>query len=75
MSPKDAGIEILKRVAAHTEKRLLDEKGRPNFGLKFYLLNKNGDHAGVSMWGPSTFAVTDERGTRLEDCAALYEKK
>jgi len=75
MSPEDAGVEVLKRVAAHTEKRLLDEQGRPNFGLKFYLLSKDGSHAGVSMWGPSKFAVTDEKGTRLEDCAVLYEGK
>lgn len=75
-SPKDAGMEILRRVASHTrEKHLLDEEGRPNFGLKFYLLNKKGEHAGVSMWGPAEFAVTDKKGTRLEKCTALYEKK
>lgn len=74
MSPKDAGIEILKRVKAHTENRLLDEKGRPKFGLKFYLLSKDGSHTGVSMWGPAKFAVTDNSGTRLEDCAVLFEK-
>jgi len=75
MSPRDAGIEILKRVKAHTENRLLDEKGRPEFGLKFYLLSKDGSHTGVSMWGPAKFAVTDENGTRLEDCATLFEKE
>ncbi len=74
MSPQDAGMEVLRRVAAHTEKRLLDEQDRPDFGLKFYVLSKSGEHAGVSMWGPSQFAVTDKNGTRLENCAALYEK-
>lgn len=74
-SPKEAGMEILRRVASHThEKRLLDEKGRPNFGLKFYLLNKKGEHAGVSMWGPAEFAITDKKGTRLEKCTSLYQK-
>jgi N4-(beta-N-acetylglucosaminyl)-L-asparaginase len=74
-SPKEAGLEVLRRVASHThEKRLLDDKGRPKFGLKFYLLNKQGDHAGVSMWGPAEFAVTDKKGTRLEACASLYKK-
>ncbi|MCH8829155.1 MAG: N(4)-(beta-N-acetylglucosaminyl)-L-asparaginase, partial [Planctomycetes bacterium] len=74
-SPKDAGLEILRRVASHTKsKHLLDDKGRPNFGLKFYLLNKKGEHAGVSMWGPADFAVTDKKGTRLEKCVSLYRK-
>lgn len=75
MSPQEAGLEVLRRVARHTtEKHLLGEDGRPNFGLKFYLLNKRGEHAGVSMWGPAQFAVCDEQGPRLEECAFLYEK-
>ena len=75
MSPVDAGLEILRRVGAHTrEKRLLQEDGKPNFSLKFYLMARDGRHAGVTMWGPSQFAVTDEKGTRLEDCTALYTK-
>ncbi len=73
-SPVDAGMEILRRVAQHTsEQHLLDEDGRPNFGLKFYLLAKDGSHAGVSMWGPAEFAVTDKQGTRLEKCQSLYQ--
>ena len=75
LSPKDAGMEVLRRVAQHTtEQRLLDEHGRPNFGLKFYLLEKDGRHAGVSMWGPAQFAVTDKQETRLEKCAFLYKR-
>ena len=75
MSPREAGLEVMRRVARHTtEKHLLGEDGRPNFGLKFYLLNKRGEHAGVSMWGPAQFAVCDEQGPRLEECAFLYEK-
>lgn len=76
MSAAEAGMEILRRVAKHTtEKHLLDKEGRPNFGLKFYLLKKDGTHAGVSMWGPSRFAVTDQRGTRLEQAEFLYERE
>ncbi len=75
MSPKDAGIEILRRVVAHTtEKHLLRDDGSPNFGLKFYLLSKDGGYAGVSMWGPAKYSVTDDHGTRHEDCAVLYER-
>ncbi len=74
MSPKDAGLEVLRRVAATTEPRLKDGEGRPNYDLKLYLLSKDGRHAGVSMWGPAKFAVCDENGPRLEECAALFER-
>jgi N4-(beta-N-acetylglucosaminyl)-L-asparaginase len=74
MSPKDAGLELLRRVARHTtQSHLRKDDGKPNFGLKLYVLSKDGRHAGVSMWGPAQYAVTDDQGTRLEDCAVLYE--
>lgn len=75
MPPGKAGLKVLRRVAGHSEPRLRDAKGRPNFNLKFYLLAKDGTHAGVSMWGPADFAVTDNRRTRLEQCASLYKRK
>jgi N4-(beta-N-acetylglucosaminyl)-L-asparaginase len=74
MSPKDAGLEVLRRIVATTEPRLKDEQGRPNYDLKLYLLAKDSRHAGVSMWGPAKFAVCDEKGPRLEECVALYER-
>ncbi len=75
-SPEAAGLEILRRVATHTtEPHLRDAQGRPNFGLKLYLLNKQGQYAGVSLYGPSKFAITDEAGSRLEECAFLYAQQ
>lgn len=74
MSPTEAGLEVLRRIAAATEQRLRDANGRPDFNLKLYLLARDGRHAGVSLWGPSRFAVCDENGPRLEDCAALFER-
>ena len=38
MSPREAGLEVLRRVAKQTEPRLRDSAGRPDFNLKFYLL-------------------------------------
>ncbi len=47
-SPKDAGMEALKRIRSNTvEKRLLNSRGLPNFGINFYMLNAKGEHAGV----------------------------
>jgi N4-(beta-N-acetylglucosaminyl)-L-asparaginase len=63
--PKDAGLEALRRVKANTvEKRLLNGKGQPNFGLSFYVVNAKGEYAGVSMYASerSTFAVCTENG-------------
>ena len=55
--PKDAGLEALRRVQKNTiEKRLLNSRGLPNFGLNFYILNAKGEYAGVSMYA-ATYAV------------------
>lgn len=74
MPPKEAGLEILRRVAQHTVPRLRDAEGRPTFDLQFYLIAKDGAHAGVAMWGPKMFAITDAAGTRHEESASLYTK-
>jgi len=70
-SPKDAGMEALRRVQKNTvEKRLVNGRGLPNFGLSFYILNKKGEWAGVSMY-PSRFAVCTENGPETRDSEAL----
>ena len=63
--PKDAAMTALSRVKDNTvEKRLLNSRGLPNFGLSFYVVNKAGDHVGVSMYSSarSTYAVCTENG-------------
>ena len=73
--PKDAAITALRRVAKNTiEKRLLNTKGQPNFGLNFYVLNAKGEYAGVSMY-PSKYAVCTEGGPQTLDTEALFEGK
>lgn len=74
MHPREACLEMLRRVASHTkEKRLLREDGRPNFQLVFYAVNKDGQYGAASMWKGRKYAVHDQRGNRLEDCAYLFE--
>jgi N4-(beta-N-acetylglucosaminyl)-L-asparaginase len=71
--PKDAALTALKRVAKNTiEKRLLNSKGRPNFGLNFYCLNAKGEYAGVAMY-ESTYAVCTENGAQTLKTEALYD--
>ena len=71
--PKDACLEVMRRVAAKTvDPRLLDERGRPSFGLNFYALNKNGEYGGANF-RPSRFVVNDGGESRHEDSAYLWD--
>jgi N4-(beta-N-acetylglucosaminyl)-L-asparaginase len=64
MRPKDAGMEALRRIQANTvETRLLNARGLPNFNVSFYILNAQGEQAGVSLYA-SQYALCDEAGPR-----------
>lgn len=66
-TPKDAGMTALKRIKANTiEKRLLNDRGEPNFNINFYVVNKFGEHAGVSMYGGPhlTYAFCNRNGAQ-----------
>jgi len=71
MSPTDAALATLKRVVALTPPSLLDERGRPTYQLQFYAVNKKGQYGAAAMTA-SPFAVCDEKGARIEQCATLY---
>ena len=69
-SPKDAGMEAIRRIRAQTiEKRLLNERGEPNFGITFYCVNVKGEYAGVTLRqnaaGTANYAVCTENGPQL----------
>ena len=72
--PKDAGMAALKRIKSQTATRLLNKRGEPSFNINFYIINKRGEHAGVTMYNPKgnlTFAVCDDKGPRLEKLETL----
>jgi N4-(beta-N-acetylglucosaminyl)-L-asparaginase len=71
MSPTDAALATLKRVVALTPPALLDERGRPTYQIQFYAVNKKGQYGAAAMTA-SPFAVCDEKGARIEQCATLY---
>jgi N4-(beta-N-acetylglucosaminyl)-L-asparaginase len=73
MSPEQALLKTMERVIAMTEKRLLDDKGRPYFQLQFYAVNKKGEYSGATCYEGSSFGVADAGGVRLEKCAYLYK--
>ena len=66
--PKDAGMAALRRIKSNTiEKRLLNSRGEPNFNINFYVLNKKGEHAGVTMYGGQDVTVLVLRRERRQD--------
>jgi N4-(beta-N-acetylglucosaminyl)-L-asparaginase len=77
-SPKDAGMEALRRIKGNQiEKRLLNARGEPNFNINFYIVNAKGEYAGIALYNPGKlqFAVCDEKGPRLENCDPLLPGK
>ncbi|MBA3638273.1 MAG: N(4)-(beta-N-acetylglucosaminyl)-L-asparaginase [Acidobacteria bacterium] len=74
LSPKEAGMEALKRIRANTvEARLLNSKGNPNFNIRFFALNKRGEYAGVAMYhaGETKYAVCTENGAQAIELEPL----
>lgn len=75
MHPKDAGMEGLKRIKANTvEQRLRKKNGDPNFNINFYVLNAQGEYAGVSMYDEKDnvqYAVCTEEGAKTLPCEPL----
>ena len=71
-------MEALKRIQANTvEKRLLNARGQPNFGINFYILNAKGRarrrHAVRSRQPRQIRRLRRERRAALETCDALLE--
>ncbi|MGH7574909.1 MAG: N(4)-(beta-N-acetylglucosaminyl)-L-asparaginase [Longimicrobiales bacterium] len=73
MTPKDAGLDACRRIQEHTEPRLLNERGQPTFRINFYVVNKAGEHAGVSMYSGARYAFCDENGPQVIDCEPLFD--
>ena len=75
--PKDAGMEALQRIKDNTiEPRLLNERGNPNFNVNFYVLDRMGRYAGVSIYAAgddSRYAVCTENGAEHAMLEPLLE--
>lgn len=73
-SPEDALLEVMRRVIAMTEKRLLDDRGRPYFDLSYYAVTRDGRYAGSAAYEGAQFAVADASGPRLENAVYLFKR-
>jgi N4-(beta-N-acetylglucosaminyl)-L-asparaginase len=74
MTPEAALMKVMERVIAMTETRLLDDRGRPYFDLTYYAVSKDGRYAGACAYEGTPFAVCDEKGARIEQCAYLFKR-
>ncbi|MCI0629821.1 MAG: isoaspartyl peptidase/L-asparaginase, partial [Phycisphaerales bacterium] len=79
VEPTEACLRVLQWIADHTKQSfLLDEEGRPNFGVTFYALRKDGAYGSATMRvqkdrpNSERFAVHDGMQARLENCTALF---
>mgnify|MGYP000058946927 CR=1 FL=1 len=77
LSPEEAGLRVLKMIAekARLWPNRTDEQGRPRFDLNFYIINKKGEYAGVTMWQGRKFAVHDGVRNQLKYSAYLFKRK
>ena len=73
MAPEVALMKVMERVIAMTERRLLDDRGRPYFDLDFYAINRRGEWAGACAYQGSRYAVADASGARLVESAYLFK--
>lgn len=74
LAPKDAGMSALQRIASYTvDPRLLTDDDRPDFNVNFYVLDREGNHAGVAFYGGEgrNYAVCDDNGPRHEPIEGL----
>jgi N4-(beta-N-acetylglucosaminyl)-L-asparaginase len=71
-TPEEACRQVLQRVAEHTEHRLRDADGLPNYGLRLYAIRKDGMIGGASLRGPGRVAVQDATGGRLVDIPEVF---
>ncbi len=72
--PLDAGMTALRRIQENTiERRLLNDRQLPNFDIIFYIIDRFGRHAGVSLYAesdkdtPFQYAICTENGSDLQN--------
>lgn len=74
MSPEGACLEVCKRIVDHAKlPALLNEKGKPDFNVNFYALNRQGSYGCASIYGPSSYAVHDGQQNVKKEGSYLYE--
>jgi N4-(beta-N-acetylglucosaminyl)-L-asparaginase len=76
-SPEESCLKTLEKIVQTTklQPHLLNDEGRPNFGLNFYALNKKGEFGSACMWSGGRFAAHDGKENKLREAAYLFKRK
>jgi N4-(beta-N-acetylglucosaminyl)-L-asparaginase len=72
MTPTDACMEVVRRIAKKTEPRLRNKKGEPDYGVTFYAVRKDGLFGGATLRGKVKMAVHDGSAPRHIELTGLY---
>ncbi len=77
MAPKEAALNALERVKRNFDN---DEKRLAQVDLQFYVLRKDGQYCGASLWGRAQgsspqYAICTDGHARQEPCVYLLERK
>jgi N4-(beta-N-acetylglucosaminyl)-L-asparaginase len=77
MHPKDAMVEVCKRIQKNTiEKRLINSRGLPKFDMSFYALDKQGRYAGVAFYPDrGSYAICTDNGAQTFKMEPVFEGK
>jgi N4-(beta-N-acetylglucosaminyl)-L-asparaginase len=74
LSPTEACLKVCERIVQNSKlKYLLNRRNLPNFNVKFYAVNKNGDTGGASIYEGGMMWVFDGKGQRVEKLAFLHK--
>ncbi|MBU1299563.1 MAG: N(4)-(beta-N-acetylglucosaminyl)-L-asparaginase, partial [Bacteroidetes bacterium] len=80
-SPEEACLLACKRINERCrEKRLQDDKGRFKHNVKFYAINKGGDHGSATLWGgegiyKSLYVIHDGISMKKLESAYLFKRQ
>jgi N4-(beta-N-acetylglucosaminyl)-L-asparaginase len=75
-TPEQACLALLERIVDWSRApHLVTADGRPDFNIKLYAVNKQGEYAGGAIWSDSQYAVHDGGEARLHDCAYLFKRQ
>ena len=60
LSPTEACLAVMKKIADNTkQRRLLDDKKRPNYSVTLYAVRKDGAYGSACMWPGGSYAVAN----------------
>jgi N4-(beta-N-acetylglucosaminyl)-L-asparaginase len=74
-SVQEACLLMCRRIVekAKTNAKPYNVVDKPDFDVKFYAINKQGEYGAAGIKGPFKFSVCDERGNRNEEGIYLYK--